>query len=319
MSNYLELPAREIIKVRNDLDSYGFSYLLAKRMKLTHPPRSFGSWVHGWTFWESKSALELGYDSSAPRDMPIVVASVNDKATLEAEGFETVLVGCLPFVYTSPSQMQRKPDSLIAFIPHGFDYLHYSHAYDDFLDYVYSIKGDFQTTYICVYAHDATDRELMNKIRKRDLQYVIGAQPEDANSLMRMRWIFDQFEYVLSAQMGSHLLYSAYCGCKTSFSGPFYTFDAEPWKRYLRVTTLSEELQRVFSVSDEAPNRERYPWLFVKHPRKAVAMQSWAQREIGAFSMLDNETIVSTLGWSALGQATGVMRALKRRLTGIKR
>lgn len=303
----IKLPERNIIRLRNEVDRYGFSYLIANKVGLHRPPRAFSTWMHGWYFWQPEILHDVGYDKLLP-DTPVVVSTDNLKAFMERHGFTNVTAGGLPFAYTDELPVTRIKDSLIAFIPHSIIGINKYILNEDVLDYMYSIKNDFEHVYLCIYAQDIGRKELIDGITKRGLRYIAGAQPDDANSLLRMRTIFQSFEYVLSFGMGSHLLYASYCGCKTSISGPY------PDIMFCdQAHNNPSVMERVKVCHEKEMNIAKYPWFFVNHPREAVSKQQWARSEIGPITLLDNDDIIRVLGWNKIGYMKGILRAIRRR------
>ena len=312
MDNHIALPERKLIKLRNGLDRYGFSYLLADIIGFNRPPRSFGTWDHGWIFWKPEAPMDLGHAES-PFDMPVVVRSTQEESILRNSGFRHVFIGGLPFAYVQKSNKTRRGNSLIAFIPHSLSYLTGFRINVEYFNYLHSISAGFDEVYVCVFSDDAANQLIVSELVKRGLKIIIGAQPDDANSLIRMRWIFDQFEYVTSSAMGSHLLYAAYSGCNVSIAGPFSEESRDHIMSNPYAASHPAYVDHLLNGCSESTNRLAYPWLFVDHPRNGINMEAWAKMEIGYYSLLDDKAIVDILGWNFIGYAKGVFRGARRR------
>ena len=93
----LSLPNYKPVSVRNEVDRYGFSTLLANTLSLNHAPRSFCNWLHGWVWWDPEIADELGC-SNLPFNVPIVVSKHSEQLLLNSLGYKNVHSGGLPFL-----------------------------------------------------------------------------------------------------------------------------------------------------------------------------------------------------------------------------
>ena len=300
----ITLPDYRKITIRNEVDRYGFSNLLANHLSFSYAPRSFCNWLHGWIWHDVSSAYELGCHD-VPYDTRIVVAKTEQKKMLNSLGYSNVYVGGLPFAYTSHTGIIRKKNSLLSFLPHSSqENLHrmntgskIDQSIDDYLDYLVTIKESFDEVRVCIYWGGCIDKELLDitdKITMRGLKYVFGANPYDADSLTRMRKMLDSFEFVTTSTMGSHILYAAYSGCKVSICGTYFS------------TNEDNEFKSLEWV------KKNFLFLFYDHPKDAVDYSSWAKNEI-ASNKLANDELINVLGWSLNGQLEGYLRGLKSR------
>lgn len=308
------LPNFSPIRLTNGVDRYGFSALLAARCGLARTPRSFANWVHGWIWTESPTA-ELLACAKLPRNLSIIVRNDNEKLSLESEGFKRVHVGGLPFSYVPPQRSNRLTASLLAMPPHSAEAERLTANQSDYMDYLESLKPDFEQIYVSIFSIDFRG-PMHHAAKKRGLAVIQGARPDDGNSLLRMRALFDSFEYVTTNVMGSHMLYALYAGCKFSFGGPMYGYD--------EATLLAngnphghsaKRIEAVLWLHSEDYLRSRFEKFFVAHPSQGSQDISLAKTEIGERYLMSPKQVEDVLGWGLQGQVKGFAVGGARRLT----
>ena len=304
------LPDYKKIAIRNDVDRFGFSNLLADSLSFSYTPRSFCTWLHGWIWWDSVSEYDLSCNG-LPYDIPIVVAKTEQKLLLNSLGYLKVYVDGLPFSYTTYTGVTRNENSLLSFIPHESDSHPVSHSLiNDYLDYLVTIKESFDEVFVCIFWGGPVDKILLDSITIRGLKYVFGANPYDKNSLVRMRTLLDYFNFVTTPVMGSHVVYAAYCGCKVSICGSFISTRGND----IPTNNKSQEyFDRLVEVESLDWVKKNFLFLFYNHPKEAVDCSLWAKTEI-ANKSLTNDELIDILGWSFNGQVKGYFRGLKNRI-----
>ena len=97
---------------RNEIDSYGFSNILAKIIKKKTLPYPLANWQHSWYFWKEISKDNVYYNNKI---IPTILANKKLKLKFKKLGFKNLYVGGLPFTYTV--QKKKKIKSSIIFIP----------------------------------------------------------------------------------------------------------------------------------------------------------------------------------------------------------
>jgi hypothetical protein len=307
----LSLPNYKPISVRNEVDRYGFSTLLANTLSLNHTPRSFCNWLHGWVWWKPEATDELGC-SNLPFNVPIVVSKHSEKLLLDSVGYKHVYSGGFPFLYTEFSGQRRKKNSLLAFLPHSSEHVTVSNVYDEeYLDYLESIKEDFSEVYVCIHWQDSSNKLLINNLILRKLSYVFGARADDGNSLNRIRVLLDYFEFVTTPVFGSHILYATYAGCKVSVCGPLIEYKGSDYKHQEGISL--ERIEKLIKFGSTEWLRVKFPFLYVDHPTDASTNLAWAKVEIGSKNKLSSKELINILGWSVGGQLNGYINGLGRR------
>ena len=297
-------------------DRYGFTDILREQFGLRWRPRSFATWVHGWAWWEATRSEELAIKNTDKEWMRCVVANAHEKELLESEGFKHIWIGGLPFAYTFPSNLTRFNGSLLAMLPHSTESERLNKHCFEYLDYIESIKNNYSSVYVSVYYLDKSD-ELISEISKRGLSFIDGARPDDANSLKRMRAIFDSFEFVTSNTMGSHIIYSLYSGCKTSLCGPMYSYDESIFLANGSPQKHSNEyIQQNLYILSNIYLMSNFQFLFTETPINGFYSEEYGKQQVGYYNKLNNIEIKHALQWHWRGQirnySAGAMRRLQR-------
>lgn len=308
------LPAYSPIKITSGLDRYGFSSVLAKRCGHRLVRRSFANWVHGW-IWTEKPTAELLACAKLPKNITIVVRNPIEKIALEAEDFTDIRVGGLPFAYIERQHTFRNENSLLAFPPHSAEVERVSNPQIDYLDFLETIRNDFESIYLSIYYLDI-DGPLHKAANQRGLKVIRGARPDDANSLLRTRSMLDSFTYVTSNVMGSHMLYALFAGCKFSFCGPMYGYDESEFLAGGNpLGHSSDYIRMALQLQSENYLREKFSRFFVSQPHLGIADGNFASESIGKKFLMNPHQIENALGWSNYGQMEGYLSGALRRST----
>ncbi len=311
----LLLPSKPI-KITSGIDRYGFSSIIANNCGLLFVPRSFANWTHGWIWYEDPNAEDL-MSSNLPKDLTIVVRNEVELIALKDWGFNNVRIGGLPFSYVSQQHTYRNKDDLLVFPMHSDETLAVNHNAKEYFDYIESHKKNFESIYVSVYWSDiggAMHRDAID----RGFHVIRGARPDDANSMLRMRAIFDAFEYVTTNCMGSHFIYALYAGCKVSFSGPMCQMDKLTISKIARQYRYRDDyIDRAYWYSSEPYLRQKFNKYFKENPRFGLADIYYANGELGEKHMLSQAEIIDVLGWSLKGQINGYASGAVRRLSRI--
>ncbi len=298
------------IKLRNEVDRYGFSYQLAKKIGFQKPPRAFCGWSHGWAFYKPVSFVDLYYTSGELKNR-IVVATKQLDQFLVSQGAEKVVAGGLPFAYINKSNCKRISDSIVFFPPHSGSSTIQKKAVKSYFEYIYEQEKSFEFVAVCA---SGIDYELFSKYGNHKVKIIYGAESDDSNSLLRIRNIFDTFDFVSTNVMGSHVLYASYCGCKVSICGDMYKYTFNEFHAENGFHNNIQQIERFLLYFSESYIKKRHPHFFVSNPRQGREFLEWSKIEIGAENILSNQKLIDVLGWSISGQIYGYLKGIKRRL-----
>lgn len=308
------------IKLRNSCDRYGISHILANQFEFPIVPYCFANWIHGWLWDDELSCADIVGSKGYHKALSTITGNENQKNILKSSGYTNVVVGGLPFAYVPSQNIKPMPGALLAFLPHSAEVEKANVMQIEYLDYLAACLSDFSDIFVSIFWLDNSDA-LQNEIRKRKLTPVLGARPDDKNSLIRVRKMLEYCPYVTSNTMGSHIAYALYVGCNVSLSGPFYEYGHEvlltggnPQGHSISYVDKKVELQSLSFV------KTKYPWLFVDHPLHGLRDVEFGKKSVGFKSKLDPSQLKKALGWTFEGQlhgyGAGVARKLMRSIAG---
>ncbi len=295
------------------MDRYGLSHVLARYCGLHAPRRSFANWVHGW-IWDEELTAEVLSCARLPREVSIVVRDERERDALNREGFLNVVVGGLPFAYVQPQHSSRHADALLAIPPHSAEVERLTRGQGEYMDYLESLKGAFDGVYVSIF-HLDWDGPMHRAAVDRGLHIVQGARPDDANSLVRVRALFEAFDFVTTNTIGSHFVYALYAGSRFSFCGPLFIYDEEILLGNGNAHGHSRGyIDRLIEIQSEDYLRRRYGRFFAAEPRSGVVDRVFGSDEVGTAAMLPPSDVMDALGWTPWGQAIGYAKGALRRL-----
>ncbi|MBF0096749.1 MAG: hypothetical protein HQM04_11660 [Magnetococcales bacterium] len=297
-----------------EMNYYGAAKLVATQLGLPRlPPLSHLSWIHGWRpekiVYPDQLARdhhigvrgkeELQFTIPAAKRTPFLVATKEHEALLQKHGYSDTKAVGLPFVYVDPDPgVKRMARSLLVMPSHVLIGMDARSDEIEYLEYIKSIAGRFSRVVFCVNLSCVVNKLWIDNIEKYGFEYVLGAGLMDLNALIRMRRIFDSFEYMTSNGIGSHVVYAGLCGVKVSLAGPLdrvypELFKHEPeWKdpvRRERIAFANAQVQHDVL-------RARFPWLYV-HPWEAKECVEWSRQETGYYNRVSCNALAQLFGW----------------------
>tara|TARA_B100001093_G_scaffold505879_1_gene563907 strand:- start:4194 stop:5216 length:1023 start_codon:yes stop_codon:yes gene_type:complete len=310
------LPEVNVFSYKGSIDRFGFSYILAKICGFEKPRRTFAEWVHGWHWHDLPTSEILGLHL-LNRSVPVVVANKKEYEALKNEDFSKVIIGGLPAAYVKQQHSYRNENALLSIPPHTGEHIKFENSQTSYLDYLESIKRNFDGIYVCIFYLD-WDGPLHKGAKERGLHVIQGARPDDANSLIRMRSIFDAFNYVTSNFIGSHFVYAQFSNCKFSLSGPKYHDNEQVWLQQNNKKKYSlSEIQKMVEIRSEQYLKENFNSYLLDDPRKGICDMSTAISEIGFYDTLNKNEILDAVGWSFNSKIRGYIRGGLNKTKGL--
>ena len=302
----------EEIKLRNSMDRYGFSYLIANNLGIKKPKRSFCNWVHGWVWWRDiMEPIDIVGTSPLQSDIPIVVATNHEKKLFLNQGIENdIFVGGLPIAYCPTPKVQKQPNSLLAVVAHSAEVESHEVLDENYFDFLFSIKDDWESIYILVYHLDVNEK-LIHAIEKRGFKFIVGANPHDKYSLIRTKLIFSLADAVNSNVMGSHIAYALASNCKVSLVDNLYCYDPSVTIKSNKNLPINY-VERLSYASSYKYLKESFNYLFVD-PLNAKRNINLGNKYIGHDHILDNNTLKDVIGWNFSQQVSGFVKGFFRR------
>ncbi len=306
------LPPIEKIELKGEANFYGASYLIASKLGMKHPPRSYAHWRHGWAVPPVTHPRQLA--RGKPQDMHLV-ATEEHVQILKKFGFKKTEAVGLPFIYADDVQVERMPGSLLVMPAHSLPYTNHDWDQATYAKEIAALKPYFSTVVACISNACVAKGYWTSEFDKQGIPWVVGAEVKDKNALIRMNCLFKSFDFMTTNVIGSHVAYAAYSGCKVSIYGKYASREKEdytndPWyKKHPDLLEVELKKNREKSV------REKYPELFI-FPADAVERKLWGKEMVGADFKKSPKQVARLLGWSTTQR---INRYIGRRLSQLKR
>ncbi|MBF0162604.1 MAG: hypothetical protein HQL88_09980 [Magnetococcales bacterium] len=299
-----------------ELNYYGAAKLVADKLGIQDPPVSHVSWAHGWIPDDVTLASRLAGDGiigvvGQPEATITIPMEKRRPFLVSTKAFETLLresgltdskaVG-LPFSYVEPDPAARRiPGSLLVMPAHVLiDQRDGRTDEITYLEYIKSIAHQFSRVVFCINLGCVGSGLWIGNLEKYGFDYVWGAGMMDQMALIRMRKIFDSFEYMTSNGIGSHFVYSGLCGVKVSMAGPLDNVPLDMHKT-LPAWQNPKERERLILACTMVQHgflKKKFPWLY-REPRDGVECVEWAREEIGFYNRVPFEELARLFGWIA--------------------
>lgn len=289
------LPKIEIIIPKNEVDYYGFSYYLSDKLKRTHN-YSFSSWTHGWIYRELKYLEQFNIAQYSP--LFKIVANDEQKQFLINNDFRNVQVAGYPYIYIDNNlKIKRFQNSLLIIPPHNTNLLDHKWNEEKYVQSILKYKNNYKDIFFCLHQECYKKGKWINSLNKNGINYVIGANKDDKNSLIRTKYIFQHFEAVHAPTMGSAIVYAALDGCKVSLSQNYLEYKIENYHNHPLYKIKREFLENtVHSLSKKYVER-KFNFLFVE-PYLSQKYEMWAKNELGLKYKRNFNEIPYLLGWN---------------------
>lgn len=300
-------------RVKDSISAYGLESMIARQSNLLIKPRSFAFWIHGWVWGKIDSVQDL-LATNLDRSFNVLVRNDIEKKVFLDDGYRDVFTVGLPYLYTPEVTSQRQPGSLLVFPPHSTNdgKSDFNKDFFDYLDYIKDLEKDFSHVGISIYGLDY-QQDLLDKIQKYNFEIVPGAHWTDQNSLIRLKYNLQKYEFSTCNHIGSHMIYALYSGQKFSFTGNFIETDLEQSLERIAIEnpywtqqSISNALER-YSLSFIS---NEYGKFFKDNPVQGIEDIELGKQEIGFISKRSLDEIRYLLGWGINAQIYGVSKKL---------
>ncbi len=176
------------------------------------------SWYHG-AFPPGYNTLSILTNNLFDKNKIYFVTDNEQKEVLVKNGYtKTYCIG-LPIIYVPIQKVERIKDSLLIMPSHS---LVGCETYNvdkrgEFLDEILA-KNNFKSNNIlaCLHSNDVKNNFWVNELKERGISFVEGAKNNDKNAYKRQVVLFSQFEYMITNDFGSHVMYALYLGVKVA-------------------------------------------------------------------------------------------------------
>ena len=293
-------------------DYYGALQVAAEYSGFATVPQHFpGVWQHGTIPpWHRFRPEVVVY--GAPSSHRCFVARRDEEDFLRAGGYLRARAIGLPMIYTRHSGFERMPGSLLVMPTHTLTSDVLLPSCNQYVEEVASIRNRFGVVVACVSAYCILRNNWVPEFTKRSVPVVQGAGIADANSLKRMRALFDSFEYVTTDSYGSHVFYALFCGAKVSIWGTATSVLRENVVRDGGWGPYPDAVEQLFS-QETGRNAEVFLGPMRVEPWKAMKNVELGREMLGAGNQLSPGQMRALFGWTPFENLMGSTLALGRR------
>ena len=292
------LPEINIIEKSGYLEAgrYGFAHYLSKKLKLKNIPTSYSSMQHGALHLNFKDSKIITHYNNG---MFNLVWSKEEGENLKNNKILNYKIVGAPFIYISKSELnniKRIPNSLLVMPMHTLGANGIRWNEELYIKEIMLYAHEFDTIVFCIHYNCIKTQLWINTLKKYDIPYIIGAHKDDTNSLVRMKRIFNSFEYMTTNSHGSHIYYALYSKCKVSIYG---TILAHTEKELLNdnFDNISAAIVKEQALGYKKEIlMENYPMLFTL-PHKANKNISLAKKRLGHKYKKSYNKLSILLGW----------------------
>jgi hypothetical protein len=303
------LPPPSTFRIRCEADYYGASHEIARAVGLDTPPHSSGTWRHGWSRFPSLLPEMVATYKPGTR-VHLMPDEHHEKLLLDA-GYPNALAVGYPLLYTASMAPVRRPRTLLAAPFHllpeitpSESQLQFEHA---FADYLTSQRAHFDTICVCLHISCVEAGVWTRTLESQGIPWVLGAMTNDANSLRRIRLLFESFECVVTNYIGSVMPYAAYLGARTCIADLGTPLPSpEAFAQHPTYQKHPEALERI-KQSQSIPLSTDFPFLLTD-PTAATCPKAWADEAVGAPFFVQHDSIARLLGWRSPGSQNPATR-----------
>jgi hypothetical protein len=283
------------------------AYCDLKAMRNVFP----GVWQHGCVPpWQHVQPEMVIY--GAPRGARCWVARKDQESYLRESGYPNVNAIGLPIIYTGETGSQRLPGSLLIMPMHCIPGDTRSEDSEEYVREIVKLTKGFDVVAACVAGRCIDNGLWVRHFESKGIQVVRGASVDDANSLQRMRTLFETFDYVTTDRWGSHVPYALYFGAKVSLWGSFQPVTRDYLMRDGLWVLFPEAVDR-FVAPENQRRAEELSSRFEVEPRNGVADAELGARMVGHSNKLSPRDLQKAFRW---GLATRISKTAAR---GIER
>jgi len=272
---------------------YGASFLMSKIAKISHTNLMWRYWQHGWSCKHRQYDPELIATEPLDQKWKIYVARKDEVDILAKFGYKSKAIS-LPFAYAFKyfDNFDRKENSLLFMPQHGNHDIgvNLGSKSKKFIEELADSEfNKNKRLFVSLHGDDlSSSRKFYEKLGFR---VVLGAAINDLNSLLRMKYFFQTFEYVATNSVGSHIPYASLCGAKISLLD-----DSE--------TTSNYKNNPFFSKRVPPPNLIKYYPFLINSIENAREHKNWAKQQLGFENILTPQEIKKEFGWHLSGRLT---------------
>jgi hypothetical protein len=287
------------VRIRSEPDFYGASKLISEYIGLKKTPKSFASWSHGVCFFDLKYLEQVIWSKGWKCNR--LIANDNVKSFIANFKVGKVKAVGLPIIYVPSQNIARRKNSVLIMLAHSLPYCKFEHDLSGMFDFCSKLKDDGCYVCFCIHLDCFLQGRVTAELDKKNIDWFVGSSVEDANSLKRMRNIFEYFETVASNAIGSHFYYAQLFGSKFFFVEPFFEYSKELLKYDPNYKDKSAILEHNLIEISLSVVKRKFPNYFCDY-KDALCDQALAEKECGVSNKLEPQELAKLLGWGLKDQ-----------------
>lgn len=270
------------------------------------------SWQHGWCARQRQDIdpILLIKEPVIEPSKTYLVARQDEANYLAANGLQSQAIG-LPFVYAQPIFAPRIPNSLLVMPAHSLAYTQHQWKFESYVNQIVDIAGKFDRVVACIHPSCVQKGYWQPQFEEAGIECVIGADAYDANGLVRMKTLLNQFEFMTTNMLGSHVVYAAASGARISIFGEYAEYKSEDFASSEFYNLHPHVLHPILRLFSESYVRKTYPQ-FDCVPWKAVFATNWAAMELGVDRRRTPAEMRKLFGWDRVSVAKRRLKQFSR-------
>ena len=155
-------------------------------------------------------------------------------------------------------------------------------AYDSYINFIKPYLKYFSHVKVCLHSGCIDNNMWVDEFTELGIEIIEGGNGNDANALLRQKYLFKQFDVITTNNWGSHVAYALFFGCKVSISGPYTPSLKEnflketAWKNHPKILDL------LFSSKVETERKRILKHLYVE-PHKGISDVELGKQLLGFY------------------------------------
>lgn len=298
------LPPIEFSRLASgEIDYYGASQNIARRLGLPEIPYTRASWLHGWCQYPLTRIELLARDEATvccdPKAVPNLVTTTDQEHFIKDHGYKYSKAVGLPFIYTQDPKVERMPGSLLIIPSHTLNETNANYKFSKkhlLPENLTNLRQKFSLIVACIGGFCALRGNYTKHYEDIEIPWVTGAWLNDEYALQRIRNLFSQFEYVATDSIGSHIPYAGYCGCKLIYYGKGKSLTKKDFAEIPFYQKYPHLIDIVIHEQKLETTKKRFPILF-NNDTKSEALKTWSMEMLGAKHQIAPNEIAELIGW----------------------
>lgn len=290
-----------------EVEFYGAYDLLLAHLgerRLPYRYRRRINWQHGWypDYYQEGSEDPFVTTQNWAWNDPNrynLVARKSEERRMHAFGAPNTMAVGLPVVYTEAKRHDRRKGSLLVMPGHSLDYISLETREKDYVSYIDGIRDRFTNVTVCLHPSCRRNGYWIDSFKSHGYRIVMGVEIQDMGCFDRLQGYFASHEFCTTNLTGSHVIYSALFGCKTSIAGPVPRVSLEDLIKSIHWVDREDKqgLLHSYEKMSVPEFRRHYPQFFVEHPEAAVQNVELARHECGFDNKMTRSQYREVVEW----------------------